>query len=130
MLPTTLQIASVGWPLRFISRKRRQRIGRFAALRDGKQQRAIFHGRIAVTQFARIFHFHWNAGQLLNQIFAYQGRVPTRATSGENDSIHVPQIAAASRFSPPKTAVASSSLMRPRMAFSSESGCSKISLSM
>ena len=75
VLPTTLQMASVGWPLRFISRKRGQRVGRLAALRDGEQQGVVVQRRVAVAQFAGVLHFDGQAGQRLDLVFAHQRRV-------------------------------------------------------
>ena len=38
-----------------------------------------------MTEFARVFHFNGNAGELLNQVFADQSCVQRGSTAGEND---------------------------------------------
>ena len=129
VLPTTLQMPSVGQPLRFISRKRRQRVGRLAALRDGEHQRVVVQRRIAVSQLAGIFHFHRQPGQGLDLVFAHQA-----ACQLVPQAVMMMRLTARSccgvRLKPPNFDVAASRSSRPRMAFSIDSGCSKISLSM
>ena len=99
-----------------------QRVGRFAALRDGEQQRVVVDRRIAIAQLAGVFHFDRNPGQLLDQIFADQRRVPAGAAGGEHDAVDRPRSCCGVRFRPPNSAVASSSFSRPRMALSHRFG--------
>ena len=72
-----------------------QRVGRFAALRDGEQQRVAIQRRIAIAQLAGVFDFDRNAGEFLDQVFADQGRVPAGAAGGEDDADSHAAIAAA-----------------------------------
>ena len=69
-----------------------QRVGRFAALRDGEQQRVVSQRRIAVAELAGVFDFDRNAGEFLDQILADQGRVPARAAGGEDDAVDRAQL--------------------------------------
>ena len=64
----------------------------------GEQQRAVLQRRIAIAQLAGVFDFDRNAGQLFQEIFADQGRVPACAAGGENDAIN-----AAAKQSPAPT---------------------------
>ena len=110
MLPTTLQIASVGCPLRFDLAQRRQRVGRLARLRDGEDDACCWSmRRIAIAELAGVFDLDRDAGELLEQVFADQGRVLARAAGGEDDPVDPAQLLR-SRFRPPKWAVASASL--------------------
>ena len=108
----------------------RQRVGRFAALRDGEQQRVVVERRIAIAQLAGVFDFDRNPGQFLDQIFADQRRVPTGAAGGEQNAVDARAAAAASDSSRRTRPWLRPGSSRPRMAFRIVSGCSKISLSM
>ena len=72
-------------PLALHLAQRRQRVGRFAALRDGEQQRVVVQRRIAIAQLAGVFDFDRNLGQVLDQVLAHQGRVPTGAAGREQE---------------------------------------------
>ena len=82
-------------PLALDLAQRGQRVGRLAALRDREQQRVAIHRRVAIAQLAGVFHFDRNPGELLDQIFADQRRMPTRAASGEQNAVDRAQAAAA-----------------------------------
>ena len=69
-----------------------QRVGRLAALRDGEQQRVGVERRIAVAELAGVLDLDRNAGELLDQVLADQGRVPAGAAGGEDDAVDRPQL--------------------------------------
>ena len=66
---------------------RRQRVGRLAALRDRKHQRALVQRRIAVPQFAGVFDFDRQPRHVFDQVLAHQRGVPAGAAGGQQDPI-------------------------------------------
>jgi hypothetical protein len=127
-LPTTLQIASVGCPLRFIPAGR-QRVGRLAALRDGEHQRVVVDRRVAIAQFAGVLDLDRHPGQLLDQIFADQAAcqlVPQAVRMMRSTAAQLLR----GEVQPAELGRRVVVVERPRMAFAIDSGCSKISLSM
>ena len=72
--------------------QRGQRVGGFAALRDGEQQRVAIDRRIAVAEFAGVFDFDRDAGEFFDQVFADHGGVPTGAAGSENQAVHLTQL--------------------------------------
>ena len=110
VLPTTLQIASVGWPLRFISRRAASVSAVSPLCVMANSSVLLVERRIAVAQLAGVFDFDRNAGQLFDQVLADQGRVPTGAAGGEHECGSTRRSCCGVRFSPPNTAVASSRL--------------------
>ena len=92
VLPTTLQIASVGWPLRFISRSAASVSIVSPLCVIANSSVCVRHGRIAVAQLAGVFHFDRNAGERLDHVFADQRRVPARAAGREHDPVDRPQL--------------------------------------
>ena len=102
MLPTTLQIASVMWPLRFISRSAASVSAVSPLCVIANTQRVVVERRIAIAQLAGVFHFDRNPGEFFDQILADQRRVPTRAAAGEHDAVAPSAVACGVRFKPPK----------------------------
>ena len=88
------------------------------------------HRRIAVAELAGVFDFDRNAGELLDQVLADQGRVPAGAAGGEDDAVDPAQLL--------RREVQAAEVRRWRRRgragrawrLSTVSGCSKISLSM
>ena len=72
--------------------KGRERIGRLTPLGDGKDQGLVAEWRIAVAEFAGIFHLDRDARQFLDHVFPHQGRVPARAAGGEDNAVDLPQL--------------------------------------
>ena len=70
----------------------RQRVGRFSALRDGKQQRVALQRRIPIAKLAGVFHLDRQSRQRLDLIFAHQGRVPTGAAGGHHDAVYLAEL--------------------------------------
>ncbi|TFH64311.1 MAG: HAMP domain-containing histidine kinase, partial [Gemmatimonadales bacterium] len=54
----------------------RERIGRLATLGDAEHQCVRLQRRVAVAEFAGVFNFHRQAGQILQQVLANQSRMP------------------------------------------------------
>ena len=52
-----------------------QRVGRLARLRDGQDDGVAVDRRIAIAELRGVFDLDRNAGELLEQVFADQGRV-------------------------------------------------------
>ena len=110
--------------------QRAERVGGFAALADGEDERVARHRRIAVAELAGVFDFGRNVGELLDEVFADHRRVQRGAAAGENDAADVAQLAPASCSGRRAWRCILRGLSRPRIASRTESGCSKISLSM
>ncbi len=106
-----------GVPLAFHLAQGGQRVGRFAALRDGEQQRVVVQRRIAIAQLAGVFDFDRNAGQLFDQVLADQGRVPACAAGGEHDAVDAAKLLRREVQAAEHAPCASSGSSRPRMAF-------------
>ncbi len=85
--------------------------------------------RVAVAQLAGVLDFDRQAGQGFDLVLAHQGRVPTGAAGGHHEPPHGAKLLRreiqAAELRRRRVEVS-----RPRMAFSIDSGCSKISLSM
>ena len=89
-----------------------------------KTMRVAVDRRVAVAELAGVFDLDRDAGELLDQVLADQGRVLAGAAGGEDDAVDLPQLLRRRGSGRRSAAVASSSSSRPRMAFSSVSGCS------
>ena len=59
---------------------------------DGEHERIPAHRGVAVPEFARVFHFDRDAGDLLNQVLADQGCVQRRPTAGQNDPSNIAKL--------------------------------------
>ncbi len=92
VLPTTLQIASVGCPLRFISRRAASVSAVSPLCVMANSSVLVVERRVAVAQLAGVLDFDRNAGELFDQVLADQRRVPTRAAGGEHDAVDRPQL--------------------------------------
>ena len=124
VLPTTLQMASVGWPLRFDSRRAASVSAVSPDWRDGDDDGVAVDRRIAVAELAGVFDLDGDAGELLEQILADQGRVIAGAARRQDDALGPAQLLRCRGSGRRSGRVASASSSRPRMAFSSASGCS------
>ena len=101
----------------------RQRVGRLAGLRDGDDDGVAVDRRIAVAELAGVLDLDRDAGELLEQVFADQGRVVAGAAAVRmmrsawrsccGIEVEAAEVGGG-------VGVAS----RPRRAFSSASGCS------
>ena len=129
VLPTTLTMASARWPRRLASRNAASVSAVSPDCEMAEQHGVFFERRVAVTKFVRELDFDRNVREFLDQIFADERRVPARAAGGDDDAVDG-RNSAGVMFRPPNFAVASFRSMRPRKAFSTVRGCSKISLSM
>ena len=58
-----------------------------AGLGNGQDNGVAVDGRIAITKLAGIFHFHRDAGKLLEKIFANESRVVAGAAGGEDEAL-------------------------------------------
>ena len=87
MLPTTLQIAMLAAPCRLASRKRRERVGGFARLRDDDRQRVRRDDRIAVAELGSVVDLDRHARELLDHVLADQAGVPRRAAGEDRDAL-------------------------------------------
>ncbi len=75
-----------GLSAKFLSlSQRRDRVGRFARLRDDQQQRVFIHHRVAVTKLRGIVDIHLNASKLLNHVLTRQAGMPGRAARSDLD---------------------------------------------
>ena len=72
-------------------------------------ERVLVDRRVAVAELAGVLDLDRQAGEFLEQVLADDARVVARAAGGEDDPRRPRGAAAASRFSPPKWAVASAS---------------------
>src|SRR4029453_10635911 len=72
--------------------QRAERVRGFAALTDGEDQRLRRHRCVAMTKFAGVIYFGWDASHSLNQIFTDSCGVQRGAASGENDSTDIAQL--------------------------------------
>jgi hypothetical protein len=64
-----------------------QRVGRFAALRDGEHQRVVVQRRIAVAQLAGVFHFHRDPAQFFDNILRHQTSMPAGSAGYNNNTL-------------------------------------------
>lgn len=127
VLPTTLTMPRVLWPLRRI-RGRRPGCRWFHRLADGKDEGVFVDGGIAVTELAGVVGFGGDAGELFHQVFADHAGVE-RGAQAVKMMRSTERSSGRERFRPPSRRgfiVADA----PRRAFSMTRGCSKISLSM
>jgi len=102
---------------RLASRKRGERVGGLAGLRDDEQHGVAFQRRVAITKFVRKLDLHRDLREFLNQILATSAAcqlVPLAAMMMRSTERNC----AAVRFNPPNFAVAPSLSTRPRRAFS------------
>ena len=67
--------------------QRRQGVGRLARLRDGDDDGVAIDGRIAIAELAGVLDLDRDAGELLEQILADQGRVIAGAARGQDDAL-------------------------------------------
>ena len=86
--------------------------------------------RIAVAEFAGVFDFDRDAGELLDQVLADEAGVPAGAAGGEDDAVGLAELLRGEVEAAEAGRWRRRGSRRPRMAFSTASGCSKISLSM
>ena len=98
--------------------------------RDGEDERVSVDRRVAVAELAGVLDLDRDAGELLDQVLADQGRVPAGAAGGEDDAVDLRAAAAASgsgrRTGPWPRRGRGGRAWRSRPS----RGCSKISLSM
>ena len=108
----------------------RQRVGRFARLRDDDAQRLVGDDRVAVAELRRVLHLAADARMLLDHHLADQRAVPARAARRDDDVVEA--LAALRRSGSGRRAWRSRPRPRerPRIVFSMVCGCSMISLSM
>ena len=128
--PTTLHEAERRAPRALRLAQRGQRVGRLARLRDHEHERVAVDDRVAVAELRRVLDLDRDARELLDQVLADQRRVPARAAGGDDDAVELPQLLRRQVQAAELAPCPSSGTRRPRIAFSSVSGCSKISLSM
>ena len=130
MLPTVLQIASVGWPRRFGLAERAQGVGGLARLAQDEDERPVVERGVPVAELAGVLDLDRQVRQPLDQVLAHQRRVPARPAGGEDDPADPAELpgrhvqAAELRPSPSRRR------SRPRQASRTVSGCSRISFSM
>src|SRR6266478_3172691 len=62
---------------------RGQGINRLSALADSKDQRVFVHRHVPIAEFAGKFTLGRKMGEILDQVFADQGRVKRRTASGQ-----------------------------------------------
>ena len=65
--------------------QRRQRVHRFAALRDRQHQVRGFHDRVAIAKLAGIVHLDGQPRQALDVALAHQPRIVARAAGHDRD---------------------------------------------
>ncbi len=83
----------------------------------------LVDGRIAIAELAGVLDLDGDAGVLLEQVFAHEGRVVARAARRQDDALDLAQpLRIEVQSAEMGTTFDSSS--RPRSAFSSASGCS------
>jgi hypothetical protein len=70
VLPTALITPSASAPFSLPSRKGRQRVGRFAALADGDDDRAFLDDRIAIAELAGVGRLGDDLGEIFHQVIA------------------------------------------------------------
>src|SRR5438552_19211731 len=66
-----------------------ERIGSFTALTDGEHQSVARHWGIAMSKFARVFHFGGDVGELLDQIFADHPSMKRCPAASEDDAADI-----------------------------------------
>ena len=71
-----------------------QRVGRLTALRDGNHHVALAHHGIPVSELRGVLHLHRNAAERLDDLLAYQSRVPRRAAGHDHHALRFQQLAA------------------------------------
>ncbi len=69
-----------------------QRVGRFAALRNGNHDVALRNHGVAVAEFGGVLHFHRNAGQVFNQVLGHQAGVPGSAAGHDDDALGIHEL--------------------------------------
>ena len=70
----------------------RQRVERFAGLGDDHQQGVLVEGRVAVAEFAGVFHLDGHVREFFDEIFPDQPGMPAGAARSNDDAIHGPQL--------------------------------------
>ncbi|MFM1941608.1 MAG: hypothetical protein RI897_590 [Verrucomicrobiota bacterium] len=63
-------------------------VGGFAGLADDEDERSGFDGGIAVAEFAGVFDFDRDVGEVFDHVFAGEGGVPAGTTGINEDAIH------------------------------------------
>jgi hypothetical protein len=129
VLPTTLTMASARCPRRLASRNAPSVSAVSPDCEMHQQDGVPLRRRVAVEEFVRELDFHGHVREFFDQVFADQRRVPARAVAAMTMRSILAQFPGV-MFKPPNFAVAPSKSTRPRKAFSTVRGCSKISLSM
>ena len=66
-------------------------VGRFARLRDDEDQRVLVDRRVAIAEFAGVFHLDRDVSEFLEEVLSDQRGVPTRAARGHDNPVHRPQ---------------------------------------
>ena len=69
-----------------------QRVGRLAGLRDGDDDGVAVDRRIAIAELAGVLDLDRDAGELLEQVLADQGRVVAGAAGGQDDALGPAQL--------------------------------------
>ena len=92
LLPTTLHRAKRRVALALRLAQGGQGVGRLARLREGDDDGVAVDGRIAIAELAGVLDLDGNAGELLEQILADQGRVIAGAARRQDDALDLAQL--------------------------------------